>query len=333
DGFVMGEGCGVVVLKRLAHALADGDPVLAVIRGSAVNQDGRSNGITAPNRLAQEAVIRRALANASLDPRRVSYVEAHGSGTPLGDPIEIEAINAVLGKNREAGQHVLVGSVKTNIGHLAGAAGIAGLIKTVLALQHKEIPAHLNVSTPNPSIPWQTIPITLPERTMCWPSEQEPRLAGVSSFGWSGTNAHVLVEEYVPVAASSREEPWQLLVLSAKSETALEQATDNLAAYLQNQPEVPLADIAYTLQVGRSRFEHRRTLVCRDREDALAALTTRDPRRLQTGYQRERQRAVAFLFPGLGEQYAGMAQELYQAEPAFRQTVDLCCQILKERLD
>ncbi|HEU5382932.1 MAG TPA: SDR family NAD(P)-dependent oxidoreductase [Ktedonobacteraceae bacterium] len=333
DGFVMGEGCGVVVLKRLARAQADGDPILAVIRGSAVNQDGRSNGITAPNRLAQEAVIKRALANASLDPHRVSYVEAHGSGTPLGDPIEIEAINTVLGRDRQAGQNLLVGSVKTNIGHLAGAAGIAGLIKTVLALQHKEIPAHLNVKAPNPYIPWQELPITLPDQTISWPTEQEPRVAGVSSFGWSGTNAHVLLEEYVPVAAPVTKESWQLLTLSARTETALEQVTGNLATFLQNHPDIPLADIAYTLQVGRIRLEHRRTLVCCDREDALAALTIRNPQRLPTSYQKNNQRAVAFLFPGLGEQYAGMAQELYQCEPAFRQTIDTCCQFLKERLE
>ncbi len=333
DGFVMGEGCGVVVLKRLSHALAAGDPILAVIRGSAVNQDGRSNGITAPNRLAQEAVIRRALANASLDPQRVSYVEAHGSGTPLGDPIEIGAIHTVLGKDREAGQPLLVGSVKTNIGHLAGAAGIAGLIKTVLALQHKEIPAHLNVKTPNPYIPWQELPITLPNQTVFWPAEQETRIAGVSSFGWSGTNAHVLLEEYVPAAIPVVEESWQLLLLSAKTETALEQATDNLATYIRNHLAMSLAEIATTLQVGRSRLAHRRAVVCYNSEDALAALTGRDPRRLQTSYQQNNQRAVAFLFPGLGEHYVGLAQTLYQAEPAFRQTIDHCCQFLKERLE
>ncbi len=329
DGFVLGEGCGIVVLKRLADAVADGDPIFAVIRGSAVNQDGRSNGITAPNKLAQEAVIRKALATAQLDPLRVSYVEAHGSGTALGDPIEIEALSTVLGKERAPERPLLVGSVKTNVGHLAGAAGIVGLMKTVLALQHKEIPAHLHVKQLSPHISWPGHAITIPTTTTPWLSEYETRIAGVSSFGWSGTNAHIILEEGPLVETSVTSRPFQLLLLSAKTETALEQATDNLVTYLQSHPELALADSAHTLQVGRTRLEHRRLLVCRNREDALTTLIDRNTSRMLTSQQTTDLRPVAFLFPGLGEQYVGMASELYQTEPSFRQTVDFCCTFLK----
>lgn len=332
DGFVLGEGCGMVVLKRLADAIADQDTVLAIIRGSAVNQDGRSNGITAPSKLAQEAVIRKALLNAGVDALRLGYVEAHGSGTALGDPIEIEALSAALGEGRSQEQPLLVGSVKTNIGHLAGAAGIAGLIKAVLTLQHGEIPAHLHVTNLNPHVTWQEHPISIPMQTTPWHSPYQTRVAGISSFGWSGTNAHVILEESSIGEISEETRPWQLLLLSAKTGTALEQATDNLIAYAQNHPASSLVDIAYTLQYGRNRFEHRRTLLCRDREDAIATLTRRDPQRLSTSSEAADRRSVAFLFPGLGEQYIGMARELYQVEPAFRETVDYCCAFVKNQL-
>jgi acyl transferase domain-containing protein len=259
----------------------------------------------------------------------VSYVEAHGSGTALGDPIEIEALSTVLGKGRAPEQPLLVGSVKTNVGHLAGAAGIAGLMKTVLALQHKEIPAHLHVKQLNPHVSWPDHAIAIPTIATPWPSAHETRIAGVSSFGWSGTNAHIILEEGPVVETSLMSRPFQLLLLSAKTETALEHAADNLVTYLQSHPETPLADIAHTLQTGRSRLEHRRLLVCRDREDALAVLTDRDTSRMLTSWQTADRRPVAFLFPGLGEQYVGMASELYQTEPSFRQTVDFCCTFLK----
>src|SRR6266567_2959329 len=202
DGFVLGEGCGMVVLKRLSEAIADGDSILAIIRGTAVNQDGRSNGITAPNKLAQQAVIRKALANAGVEPHRVSYVETHGSGTSLGDPIEVEALVAALGEGRSPDQRIMMGAVKTNIGHLAGAAGIAGLIKTVLALQHKEIPAHLNLKELNPHVCWERMPVMIPTRPVPWSTKSGSRVAGVSSFGWSGTNAHIVLEEAPAVEAS-----------------------------------------------------------------------------------------------------------------------------------
>ena len=191
DGYVRGEGCGMVVLRRLSDALGAGDEVLAVIRGSAVNQDGRSSGLTVPNGRAQEAVVRRALEVAGVDPADVGYVEAHGTGTPLGDPIELRALGRVLGPGRRPDCPLVVGSVKTNIGHLEAAAGIAGLIKAVLAVHHGRIPAHLNFTDPNPHVPWDELPVVIPTEAMAWPGR---RVAGVSSFGFSGTNAHVVLE-------------------------------------------------------------------------------------------------------------------------------------------
>ncbi len=339
DGFVLGEGCGVVVLKRLSEALADQDTIFAIIRGSAVNQDGRSNGITAPNKQAQAAVIRQALANAGVAPERVSYVEAHGSGTSLGDPIEIEALMQVLGEDRSEEQPLLVGAVKTNIGHLAGAAGIAGLIKTVLALRHQQIPPHVNVKERNPHIAWKKLPVELPARLTPWPAEKQPHIAGVSSFGWSGTNAHVILEEAIPVEQSGQSRADQIVLLSAKTETALDQATKNLVQYLKQHRTESLADIAYTSQVGRNAFAQRKVLVCREREEAIRALETGDHGHVLTGVHGGVHggvhdgvpRPVAFLFPGLGEQYIGMAHDLYQQEVTFREIVDACCTLLKDQ--
>ena len=225
DGYVRSEGCGVVVLKRLSEAQADGDRILAVIRGSAVNHDGRSSGLTVPNGASQEALLRRALANAQLTPADVSYVEAHGTGTPLGDPIEIQALGAALGQGHSAQNPLLVGSVKTNIGHLEAAAGVAGLIKVILALQHRQIPAHLHFQQPNPYIAWNELPLEIPGELRDWQPVNGKRVAGVSSFGFSGTNAHVVLEEAPTetVRAAQYERPLHLLCLSAKSEAALKQ--------------------------------------------------------------------------------------------------------------
>ncbi|MEO7021508.1 MAG: SDR family NAD(P)-dependent oxidoreductase [Ktedonobacteraceae bacterium] len=334
DGSSIGEGCGMVVLKRLSDALADQDTILAVIRGSAVNQDGRSNGITAPNKLAQEAVIQQALANAGVEPHQVGYVEAHGSGTPLGDPIEVEALVATLGQARSTHtpEHPLViGSVKTNIGHLAGAAGIAGLIKTVLVLSHKEIPPHLHLKERNPYIRWDACPITIPTNCRAWPEEETARVAGVNSFGWSGTNVHILLEEGpVPMVAEPSSRAAALLLLSTKTESALELATDNLLAYLKRHPEVNLADVAYTSQTTRTVFTHRRMLVCESVQDAIATLEQRDTSKILTS--KENQRSVTFLFPDAAEHFVNMARPLYQQEPVFREWVDTCCRLLQRHL-
>ncbi|HEU5378051.1 MAG TPA: SDR family NAD(P)-dependent oxidoreductase [Ktedonobacteraceae bacterium] len=322
NGFVLGEGCGVVVLKRLSEALADGNTILAVIRGSAVNQDGRSNGLTAPNRYAQEAVIRQALANAGVSPLQIQYVEAHGSGTALGDPIEVDALMAVMGEGRDPEQPLQLGAVKTNIGHLAGAAGIAGLIKTVLALHHQEIPPHLHVQNPNPHIDWQRYPVEIVGQRKAWVAGDAPRRAGVSSFGWSGTNAHLVLEEAPVMSTASSAHSEHLLLLSAKTESALELATERLATYLQEYPQVPLADVAYTTQTGRTRFGQRRAIVAKSSQQAGQALTERD---MLAGPRTMERRPVAFLFPGLGEQIHGVCAELYRDEPVFRATIDQCC--------
>ncbi|HJT56092.1 MAG TPA: SDR family NAD(P)-dependent oxidoreductase, partial [Ktedonobacteraceae bacterium] len=332
DGFALGEGCGIIVLKRLSDAQADGDNILAIIRGSAVNQDGRSNGITAPNKLAQEAVIRKALANAGIAPQRVSYVEAHGSGTALGDPIEIEALSSALAEGRSQDQPVIVGTVKTNVGHLAGAAGIAGLLKTVLALQHQEIPPHLNLKTPNPHILWEEKPVQIPTALLPWPSQEQTRVAGVSSFGWSGTNAHVVLEEAIPEQSSSQSRPHQLLLLSAKSPSTLDQVAANLLAYLKQCTNEQLADIAYTAALGRTAFQYRRIVLCQNIQDTIINLEKPDSQWAQTGIARTDARNIAFMFSGVGEQYPGMTQELYEQEPAFRESIDHCAALLKPLL-
>jgi acyl transferase domain-containing protein len=279
EGVVSGNGVGIVVLKRLEDAIADRDYIHAVIRGSAVNNDGALKvGFTAPSVQGQAEVIALAQAIAGVKPEDITYVEAHGSATPVGDPIEISALTRAF---KLAQKNVCaVGSVKTNIGHADAAAGAAGLIKTVLALQNKIIPPSLHFNHPNPQIDFGNSPFYVNSEPVAWPSGRVPRLAGVSSFGIGGTNAHVIVEEAMPPPSVASARPWQLLVLSARTGTALETVTDNLVAWLEQHPEANLADVAYTLQVGRKGFDRRRALVCRDVNDALAALRTRDPKRM-----------------------------------------------------
>ncbi len=287
DGYVRGEGCGVVVLKRLSDAVRDGDNVLALVRGSAVNQDGRSSGLTAPNGPAQEAVIRAALVAGGIDPTRVSYVEAHGTGTPLGDPIEIQALAAVLGAGRGADRAVAIGSVKTNIGHLEAAAGIAGLIKVVLALRSRQIPPHLHFERPNPHVAWGELPVRVPTALAAWASDG-PRVAGVSSFGFIGTNAHVVLEEApdvgqassLPVTEPDRERPLQVLTLSARSEEALRELAGRWETFLAAHPELDLADVAFTANTGRAALPHRLAVIAASVTDArerLAAFASGGP--------------------------------------------------------
>ncbi|MEH2360894.1 beta-ketoacyl synthase N-terminal-like domain-containing protein [Nostoc sp.] len=268
DGYVRGEGCGVVILKRLSDAIKNGDKILALIKGSAVNQDGRSNGLTAPNGQAQQAVISQALANANVTAAEIDYIEAHGTGTLLGDTIELNSLKAVLLQGRSPEQSCRIGSVKTNIGHLEAAAGIAGLIKVVLSLHHGEIPPHLHLQNLNPHISLKDMPLSIATEPHLWPGGIQRRLAGVSSFGFGGTNAHVILEESpaVPAFKSDLERPKHLLTLSAKNQQALRELAQSYAVYLGNNPDASLADVCFTANTGRSHFDHRLVAIAETKE-------------------------------------------------------------------
>lgn len=334
NGYVRGEGCGMVVLKRLSDALRERDPILAVIRSSVVNHDGRSNGLTAPNPLAQQALLRHALAEARLGPEEVDYVEAHGTGTALGDPMEVRALAAVLGAGRSMEHSLAIGSVKTNIGHLESAAGVAGLIKAVLALQHAEIPPHLHLKENNPHIAWEELAVRIPTQRTPWPARGRPRIAGVSSFGISGTNAHVLLEEAPAkgAGAESRAAPAGVpaglpLLVSGEDAFALREQAARLAEHVELRSELSLLDVAYTLATRRTHFDQRLCLpVATDSKGVVAALRSHaeggHPAGLLVSPAGHRAGRVAVLFTGQGSQRAGMGQELYQSFPIFRAALD-----------
>jgi acyl transferase domain-containing protein/NADPH:quinone reductase-like Zn-dependent oxidoreductase/acyl carrier protein len=325
DGFIRGEGCGVVVLKRLSDAISDNDPILAVIRGSAINQDGHSTVLTAPNGLAQQALVKTALANAQLAPERVGFVEMHGTATPLGDPIEVEALAATVGTRRNDGSHCYLGSAKANLGHLEAAAGVAGIIKATLVLQHGEIPGQPHFTTLNPHLSLGGTSLAVADRLTPWPAGTQPRVAGVSGFGVGGTNAHVLIEEAPALptaeeAADTGKEP-QLLPLSAQSATALLALAEKWSAFLSSTDE-PLARIVGTAGSRRSHYDHRLAVVGRTREQLasqLGAFARGDETSIALG-QRPRSGAprVAFVFSGQGAQWARMGRELAEREPVFR---------------
>ncbi len=338
DGYSRGEGCGFVALKRLSDAERDGDRVYAVIRGSAVNQDGRSNGLTAPNGLAQQEVIRDALRDAHAEPQDINYIEAHGTGTILGDPIEVKSIAAVM-HDRSKDDPCYIGSVKTNIGHLESAAGIAGIIKTALSLYHEQIPPHLHFKQINPHIPIEELPLAIPTEVKEWKRNQKPRLAGVSSFGFGGANAHVVLAEGAPVKADKKEavdRPTHILTLSTKEEPALIDSARQMAVHLAKS-DAPFKDVCFTANTGRDHFKYRLTVV--GDSAAVAAKKLQSIADGQTagagfvGSSDFRSHKIAFLFTGQGAQYVNMGKTLYETQPLFRAAMDECNEISKGCLD
>ncbi len=339
DGFVRSEGCGVVVLKRLSDAIADGDNILAVIRGSAVNQDGRSNGITAPNGPSQESVIRAALKDAGVEPRQIGYVETHGTGTSLGDPIEIQALGKVMRDGHSKDEPVIIGSVKTNMGHLESAAGVAGLIKLVLTLQHGEVPPHLHLQKPNPYIAWDEYPVTIPMTSTPLHGDNGRCFADISSFGFSGTNVHMVLENATErnIVLPEMERPTHVFTLSAKSESALKESAVYFEKYLEQNPSESIADICYTTNVGRSHFKHRLAIVAnelKDIKDNLAAFGSgKRSKKLFSGQmQGNRSPEIVFMFTGQGAQYAGMGRQLYESQPIFRKALEQCDELLRPHM-
>ncbi|KYF76786.1 polyketide synthase type I [Sorangium cellulosum] len=332
-GTVAGSGVGVVLLKRLDDALADRDAIVAVIKGSAVNNDGRAKiGYTAPRIDGQASVIRAAHRAAGVDAGSITYVEAHGTGTPLGDPIEIAALTRAFRESSDKKGFCAIGSVKTNIGHLDAAAGVAGLIKAALCLSRGRIPPSLHFREPNRAIDFAASPFYVATELAEWAPSAAPRRAGVSSFGLGGTNAHVVLEEAPPpLPAGERASQGELLVLSARSRGGLDALTDALATRLETDADLDLADVAFTLQLGRRAFAYRRSVVCRTREEAARALRDRSASR-SSGEPVAGARSVAFLFPGQGSQHVDMGRALYEAEPTFRAEVDRCADGLAPHL-
>jgi acyl transferase domain-containing protein/NADPH:quinone reductase-like Zn-dependent oxidoreductase/thioesterase domain-containing protein len=327
-GTLFGSGAGIVVLRRLADAVPAGDRILAVVKGSAINNDGCGKvGYLAPGVEGQARAITEAIAVSGIDPETISYVEAHGTGTVVGDPIEVAALTQAYRQFTSKKGFCALGSVKSNIGHLGEAAGVASFLKTVLALVHRELPPSLHYEAPNPQIDFDASPFVVNARLAPWTGSNGARRAGITSLGAGGTNCHVIVEEASPTAPPGRARPRSLLLLSARTEAGLETASANLATHLRAHPDTNLADVAYTLHLGRKAFAHRRALVCRDCADAIAALEAKQG--LVTSSREPVDRPVAFLFPGQGAQYPNMGRDVYDNEPVFRAELDRCAEILK----
>lgn len=333
NGTVSGSGLGIVVLKRLEEAIADGDHIYAVIRGTGINNDGSSkNSYTAPNVDGQAECIAEAIAMSGINPETISYIDGHGTGTDLGDPIEIAALTKAFRAYTQKKQFCAIGSVKTNIGHLVNAGGLASLIKTVLAMNHKMIPPSLNFTEPNPKIDFINSPFYVNTKLSKWESNGSPRRAGVSSFGIGGTNTHVILEEAPePQASAISKRPYQLICFSAKTATALEKITANLLDFADHNPQLNLADMAFTLHLGRRNFNYRRCLICRDLKDLKEQLELLSPDRVFTYFQKPKEQPVGFMFPGEGVT-VNFGSDLYNSESYFRKIVDDCANIIQSLL-
>ena len=333
-GTVIGSGVAMIVVKRLSEAIADGDTIHAVIKGSAINNDGALKvGFTAPSMQGQAAVIAEAQAMAGVNADNIGYVEAHGTGTSLGDPIEVAALTKAFRESSSRKGFCPIGSVKTNIGHLDAGAGAAGVIKTVLALKHKQLPPSLNYKKPNPQIDFENSPFYVNNKFSEWQSGDMPRLAGVSSFGLGGTNAHIILEEAPEIQPSGPSRPRQLLLLSGKTKPAIDAATINLREYLAQHSEINIADVSYTLQTGRKGHSHRGIAVCKDVQDAAEVLESLSPKHVKTRYLESGEPPVVFMFPGQAAQYVNMGLNFYEHEPVFREEVDRCAEILEPLMD
>jgi acyl transferase domain-containing protein/acyl carrier protein len=342
DGTIFGNAVGIVALKRLEEAVADRDYIYAVIKGSAINNDGSLKvGYTAPSVSGQAEVIAEAQAIAGINPETISYIEAHGTGTNLGDPIEIRALTQAFQEQTSKKRFCAIGSVKSNFGHVDAASGVTGLIKTVLSLHYRQIPATIHFEQPNPDIDFANSPFYVNTTLRDWQrSGNHPLRAGVSSFGIGGTNAHVVLEEAPVIKNSDRHNSDhgdqnhgdQLLLLSAKTETALTAIAQNLVTHLQQNRDINLADVAYTISLGRHHFEHRRMLICRNVDEAIATLTDPSSPANSSHIKSDRQASVVFMFSGQGSQYVGMARELYEDVPVFREHLDRCCELLNPLL-
>lgn len=334
NGFALGEGCGIVVLKRLADAQRDGDPILAVIRSTVVNQDGKTSGMTVPNALSQQALLRRALKNAQLQPEDIEYVETHGTGTPLGDPIEFEALRAVYGKPRADGSTCSLGAVKTNIGHLSASAGVAGFIKALQCIRHQTIPPNLHFRTLNPRISMEGTPFVIPTEKSAWKSNGKPRRAGVSSFGMSGTNAHVILEES-SIVQDEPEAPASIFVLplSAKSPEALVAMARSYQQWFVQHDDLPLHHVAFTASTRRSHLEHRLCIVGVTRDEMMTGLNAfvagEPSAAVTTGRASALPPKVVFVFPGQGAQSAALSAQFYEQEAAFRSAFDACDEVIR----
>lgn len=339
DGYTRGEGCGVVILKRLSDAVADGDNILALIRGSAINHDGRSSGLTVPNGQAQQAVVRAAMEDARVDPHQVHYVETHGTGTQLGDPIEVRALAAALGKGRSKEQALVLGSVKANIGHLEAAAGMSGLIKIILSLQNQKIPRQLHFKDPNPNIEWDVLPVRVAGENEVWRESGSPRMAGINSFGFSGTNAHVLLQEAPapPAGDGETERPQHILTLSGNDENALADLAGRFVTYLEHHPEARMADVAFTTNRRRTHFDQRLAVVAKSntefREKLTGFINRQSVNGLIAGQSSASNPKIVFLFTGQGSQYVEMGRQLHETEPVFRSALERCNELLRPYLE